>query len=525
MISPIPILHRVRSLFTSSGSTREIAAIKESESARELASVKQSEIDAIRRVRAMIECELDGTIRFANPVFLKVLGYSAEELTGQHHSVLVPAAFRSSSEYRELWAKLGRGEYQAGESLYVAKDGREVWLQGYYSPVFGAGGKPLHVVSYNTDVTAQVLFARQLQATIADTQVAVKAALAGDLSQRISLDGKTGHMEALSQGINQLFDSISGVVNDINKIVDRAERQDLTARVETSGKTGAFGKLATGVNALIENTAALVQQMHSSSSDVRNGAEEISMGNLNLSQRTEEQASSLEETAASMEQITATVRQTADNADLANELAMQAFNQAEKGGEVAAAAVSAMAGINASSSKIGDIIGVVNEIAFQTNLLALNAAVEAARAGEQGRGFAVVATEVRNLAGRSAAAAKEIKDLIQDSVRRVGDGSKLVDKSVESLNEIRAASQKVTKIVAEIAAAGREQAAGIEQVNQAITSMDQTTQQNAALVEQAAAASQLILEQANELEKLIAGYKIDATAGVAPQRQSVRDAA
>jgi methyl-accepting chemotaxis protein len=525
MISPIEILHRVRSFVTSSGSAREIAAIKESESAREIATIKQSEIDAIRRVRAMIECELDGTVRFANPVFLKVLGYAAEELAGQHHSVLVPTAFRSSSEYRELWAKLGRGEFQAGESLYVAKDGREVWLQGYYSPVFGAGGKPLYVVSYNTDVTAQVLFARQLQATIEQTQSAVKAALAGDLSQRISLDNKTGHMEALSRGINQLFDSINGVVNDINKVVDRAERHDLTARVETSGKTGAFGKLATGVNALIENTAALVQQMQSSASDVRNGAEEISTGNLNLSQRTEQQASSLEETAASMEEITATVRQTADNADLANELAMQAFQQAEKGGEVAAAAVSAMAGINASSSKIGDIIGVVNEIAFQTNLLALNAAVEAARAGEQGRGFAVVATEVRNLAGRSAAAAKEIKDLIQDSVKRVGDGSKLVDKSVESLNEIRAASQKVTKVVAEIAAAGREQAAGIEQVNQAITSMDQSTQQNAALVEQAAAASQSILEQANELEKLIAGYKIDPTADVAQQRQSVRDAA
>src|SRR5258708_13628447 len=178
MISPIEILHRVRSFLTSSRSARESAAIKESESAREIATIKQSEIDAIRRVRAMIECELDGTIRFANPVFLKILGYAAEELAGQHHSVLVPTAFRGATEYRELWVKLGRGEFQAGESLYVAKDGREVWLQGYYSPVFGAGGKPLYVVSYNTDVTAQVLFARQLQATIEQTQVAVKAALA-----------------------------------------------------------------------------------------------------------------------------------------------------------------------------------------------------------------------------------------------------------------------------------------------------------------------------------------------------------
>lgn len=226
-----------------------------------------------------------------------------------------------------------------------------------------------------------------------------------------------------------------------------------------------------------------------------------------------------------MEEMTATVRGTAKNADLANQLAMEAFKQAEKGGEVASAAVTAMAGINTASSKIADIIGVVDAIAFQTNLLALNAAVEAARAGEHGRGFAVVASEVRTLAGRSAAAAKEIKELIQDSVKRVGDGRKLVDQSGQSLHEICAASKKVTQIVAEIAAASRQQAGGIEQVNKAVTSMDQTTQQNAALVEQAAVVSQSILKQTNELERLISGYQIEAAADEDSHRKWTRSVA
>jgi methyl-accepting chemotaxis protein len=252
----------------------------------------------------------------------------------------------------------------------------------------------------------------------------------------------------------------------------------------------------------------LVQQIKMSAAEVKTGAEEISRGNLNLSQRTEHQASSLEETASSMEQMTATVRQTADNAGQANQLALAARKQAEKGGNVVGAAVKSMAGINGASKKIADIIGVIDEIAFQTNLLALNAAVEAARAGEQGRGFAVVATEVRNLAGRSATAAKEIKALIRDSVTRVEEGSKLVDESGKMLEEIQAAVKKVTDIVAEIASASREQSAGIDQVNKAVMNMDQTTQQNAALVEQAAAASQAIVEQAQALNQMISDYNV-----------------
>ena len=251
------------------------------------------------------------------------------------------------------------------------------------------------------------------------TQAAVKAALNGDLSQRISLEGKTGQIEALSRGVNELFDTIGAVVDDVNVVVECAKQRDLSARVDSIGKSGAFGKLASGINALIGNMMSLVQQIKASAAEVKIGAEEISKGNLNLSQRTEEQASSLEETASSMEQMTSTVRQTADNAGQANQLALAARRQAEKGGTVVGSAVASMAGINAASKKIADIIGVIDEIAFQTNLLALNAAVEAARAGEQGRGFAVVATEVRNLAGRSATAAKEIKALIQDSVTRV----------------------------------------------------------------------------------------------------------
>jgi methyl-accepting chemotaxis protein len=212
-----------------------------------------------------------------------------------------------------------------------------------------------------------------------------------------------------------------------------------------------------------------------------------------------------------MEEMTSTVRQTADNAAQANQLAVAARQQAEKGGNVVSTAVSAMGGINAASKKIADIIGVIDEIAFQTNLLALNAAVEAARAGEQGRGFAVVATEVRNLAGRSATAAKEIKALIQDSVAKVEEGTKLVDESGRTLDEIVSAVKKVTDIVAEIAAASREQSSGIEQVNKAVMQMDTTTQQNAALVEEAAAASQAIVEQTQALAGMVAHYNVGST--------------
>jgi methyl-accepting chemotaxis protein len=296
---------------------------------------------------------------------------------------------------------------------------------------------------------------------------------------------------------------------EVQFVVSAANEGDLTRRIRLLDKSDFYETLANGLNSLLQTNGALIQDVKIAISAVTSGAEEIAQGNLNLSQRTEEQASSLEETAASMEQMTATVRANAESASQASQLAAAARTQAETGGAVVAQAVEAMQGINAASRKIADIIGVIDEIAFQTNLLALNAAVEAARAGEQGRGFAVVASEVRMLASRSAEAAKEIKALIQDSVRRVSEGSKLVDQSGQTLVEIVTSVKKVTDIVAEIATASLQQASGIDEVNKAITSMDEMTQQNAALVEEAAAAAESLLEQAQQLDTKMARYRVN----------------
>ncbi|MBO9537245.1 methyl-accepting chemotaxis protein [Herbaspirillum sp.] len=316
----------------------------------------------------------------------------------------------------------------------------------------------------------------------------------------------------------------SGITRPLNHAVNLARtvaQGDLTSNIEATTRDET-GQLLEALQTMNGNLQKIVAQVRQATDTINTASGEIATGNLDLSSRTEQQAGSLEETASAMEELTSTVRQNADNARQANQLAASASEVAQQGGNVVGEVVQTMDSINESSKKIVDIISVIDGIAFQTNILALNAAVEAARAGEQGRGFAVVASEVRSLAQRSASAAKEIKALIDDSVEKVGNGSKLVEQAGVTMSEVVASVQRVTDVVVEISAASQEQSEGIEQINLAISQMDQTTQQNAALVEQAAAAAQALQEQANGLTAVVGVFKIDGMAADIPALPAAR---
>ncbi|MBP0599653.1 MCP four helix bundle domain-containing protein [Herbaspirillum sp. LeCh32-8] len=301
---------------------------------------------------------------------------------------------------------------------------------------------------------------------------------------------------------------VSRPLQDAMHVAERVAEGDLTVDIKPSGRDET-GRLMHSLKAMNDSLQRIVSQVRQGTDTISTASREIASGNLDLSQRTEEQASSLEETASAMEELTSTVKQNADNARQANQLANSASDVAVQGGSVVGQVVDTMGAINESSRKIVDIISVIDGIAFQTNILALNAAVEAARAGEQGRGFAVVASEVRSLAQRSASAAKEIKQLIDDSVAKVDTGSKLVEQAGATMTEVVSSVRRVTDIVGEITAASSEQSDGIEQVNIAITQMDEVTQQNAALVEQAAAAAGSLQSQAEKLAELVSVFKLD----------------
>ncbi len=414
-------------------------------------------LDAISRVQAVIEFTPSGEILTANQNFLSVLGYDLSEIQGKHHSMFCERDYSTSAEYRQFWQRLAGGEFVADEFMRIGKGGNKVYIQASYNPIFDMNGKVFKVVKFATDVTARVNNVEEL----------------------------AGALQALTEG-------------------------DLTQSVEQPFMP-ALEKLRLDFNSAVSKLRLAIETVADNAGAIAAGSAQIRSASDNLSRRTEQQAASVEETAAALEEITTTVADSSHRAQEAGELVGRTRDSAERSGQVVRKAVDAMGKIEASSGEISNIIGVIDEIAFQTNLLALNAGVEAARAGEAGKGFAVVAQEVRELAQRSAKAAKEIKTLISASNEHVKSGVELVGQTGRALEEIVAQVQQVNTNVAAIVEGSKEQATGLKEINAAVNTMDQGTQQNAAMVEETTAAAHSLAREADSLFELVSQFNIGAS--------------
>lgn len=427
-------------------------------------------LDAISRSQAVIEFLPDGQIIFANDNFCNTLGYAPSELVGRHHGMFCDAKFIQSEEYANFWRRLAAGEFIADEFVRKAKGGQDVWIQAAYNPILDADGKVFKVVKFATDVTTRM-------SAIASLGDSVKALAQGDLTRTLA-QPFVPSMEQLRHDFNDALEKVSIAMRTIG---------------------------------------------HSSVA-IASSSREIGSAADDLSKRTEQQAASLEQTAAALEQITTTVGDSSRRADEAGRLVAKTKHDAEQSGAVVRDAVLAMGQIEASSREISNIIAIIDNIAFQTNLLALNAGIEAARAGEAGRGFAVVAYEVRDLAQRSASAAKEIKALVGSSGQLVENGVDLVNRTGKALEEIVLQVIAIDTNVGAIVEASKEQAVGLKEINQAVNIMDQATQKNAAMVEESTAASHNLTSETEELRILLAQFKVrddevDLSASSAPYRQ------
>jgi len=418
----------------------------------------RNQMDAISRVQAIISFTPEGHILSANENFQNAMGYKLSELVGKHHSMFVDKDYAASQAYQDFWRDMREGKYRADEFVRYSKSGTPVYLQASYNPIFDDKGKVVKVVKYATDVTDRVNAVNVLGDGL-------KKLAAGNLDQQIDTQFPP-NMERLRHDFNESVTQLEAAINSI------------------------------GANA---------NNISSSAEEVRSAAD-------SLSKRTEQQAASIEETAAALEEITTTVADSSRRAEEAGKLVARTRENAERSGEVVKEAIEAMSAIENSSDQIANIIGVIDEIAFQTNLLALNAGVEAARAGDAGKGFAVVATEVRELAQRSANAAKEIKSLITKSSDQVKQGVALVGRTGAALSDIVVQVQDINRNVIAIVDAAREQATGLKEVNAAVNTMDQGTQQNAAMVEESNAQSATLAAEAEQLASLLQQFRTRGSA-------------